>query len=360
MRIGLVSFWFTRGQAFVSREIRGIWREAGHETFVLARPDKLQGRVRTDGIWDEEGVTVAGGWEIPPQELRAWARENRLDVCHVFQNELFDAVRAVRDDGVVTIGAYMWEKFSPEMAAPATAALDVIYSMTTAQTSHYAGLGILAPRVRWSVWPELHGREIPRRGADEPVTFYYPAGYLEARRAIEPTVKAFLKAKARNARLLVKSTKPVKDKLQVRHPQVVYHSQDVEREAYLEMLRGCDVCLSNTRWEGLGLVLYEAIAMGMPIICPDFPPMNENVRDGLTGIAVKCSTRKKSPSGTPAADVGVHDLAAAIRRLSDRREVERMSANTLLLRDMDYGWERTRQDYLQLLDFAVSHRRSRK
>ena len=51
MRIGFVSFWFTRGQAFCTRAVRQIFRDAGHETFVLARPDKLKKRFRDYGIW---------------------------------------------------------------------------------------------------------------------------------------------------------------------------------------------------------------------------------------------------------------------------------------------------------------------
>ncbi len=358
MRIGFVSFWFTRGQAFVTRATRSVCRDAGHETFVLARPDKLKGRVRTDGIWDEEHVEVASEWAIPREELLAWVRKHALDVCFFFQNDRFDDIAAVRATGCHTAGVFMWEFFAPEHVEPTRAAFDTLYAFNRCDTERYASLGLLVPRVRWSCWPELDGRTVEPKPADAPVVFYYPAGYLERRRAIEPTIKAFVRAKLPNATLLVKSTKPVKEKHQIRHPQVVYHADDVERDEYLELLRSCDVCLSNTRWEGLGLVIFESIAMGIPVICPDFPPMNENVRDGLTGLLVESSTRKMAPSGIPAADVKPRALTAAIRRLGDRREVERMSANTLRLRDLEYTWERTRTDVLLLLDDIARRRES--
>ncbi len=152
--------------------------------------------------------------------------------------------------------------------------------------------------------------------------------------------------------MLVKSTKPVKEKHRIRHPQVEYLSDDVEREEYLEFLRSCDVCLSNTRWEGLGLVIYESIALGLPVICPDFPPMNELVRHGLTGLTVPCTTRKRAPSGIPAADVKPRELAKAIRQLSHRRTVEAMSLNTRVLRDTDLSWDRTCEDLFRLLDLV--------
>jgi glycosyltransferase involved in cell wall biosynthesis len=350
VRIGLVSFWFTRGQAFVTREIRGIYRAAGHDTFVLARPDKLQGRVRTDGIWAEDGVTVAGDWAIPRGELLGWAAERRLDACHFFHNDAFDDIAALRATGVRTFGTFMWENYPPEFAAPTLAAFDMVYCMHAAQTRHFAELGILAPRVHWGIWPEMRNRQVPARDPGAPITFYYPAGYLEIRRAVDVTVKGFLKARAPNTRLLVKSTKPIRERDRVVHPQVVYHAEDVERDAYLDLLGQCDVCLSNTRWEGLGLVIYESIALGKPVLCPDFPPMSEAVRNGLTGLLMPCSTKARAPGGIPAADVRAKDVAAAVRRMAEPGVLASMTEHTRRLRDLDFPWERTQHDYLRLLE----------
>ena len=359
MRIGFVSFWFTRGQAFCTRAVRQIFREAGHETFVLARPDKLKKRYRDDGIWAEDGVEVASDNAIPLDEYLSWAKRNRIDACFFDQNEQFDEITALRRTGVITIGRFVWEKFLESDVPRARAAFDVLYSLTKAEHARYASMGLLTPKLSWGCWPELLGREVAPRPADRPVLFHYPAGYLEIRRAIQPTVKAFVKARAPNARLIVKSTKPVPEKERIAHPHVTYEHGDVEREAYLaHMQNEVDVVLSNTRWEGLGLLFYEAIAMGLPLICPDYPPMNESVRDGVTGLTVACSTRKKAPSGIPAADANVRDLAKKIRQLSDRRLVEEMSRNTLLMRDQDFDWERTRADYLWLLDHAVRRTRA--
>ena len=38
MRIGLVTKWFSSGQATVARYFRDAFAELGHETFILARP----------------------------------------------------------------------------------------------------------------------------------------------------------------------------------------------------------------------------------------------------------------------------------------------------------------------------------
>ena len=48
MRIGLVTKWFNRGQAFVSRYLRDALDAQGHETFILARPTKDKGPMASD------------------------------------------------------------------------------------------------------------------------------------------------------------------------------------------------------------------------------------------------------------------------------------------------------------------------
>lgn len=358
MRIGFVSFWFNRGQAYVTKALRGIVREAGHETFVLARPDKTQGRVRTDDVWAEDGVEVAEGNDISEAAYLAWAAKHRIDVCFLFQNEQFAEARALRRAGVKVVGTFMWEKLTPAQAAEARRSYDVVYAMNACDSDRYARLGLLTTRIRWACWPELAGREVPPRAPGDPVVFYYPAGYLESRRAIAPTVEAFLAsgaAEGGRARLVVKAAKPIPASMQIPHAAVSYPGEDLSRAAYLELFRSCDVFLCNTRWEGLGLGIYEAIAMGIPVIAPDFPPMNENVRHGLTGLLVPLRKRglfgkdETAPSGIPAADCDARALAESIARLADRATVSAMSANQLLLRDRDYTWDRTKDDVLRML-----------
>ena len=72
--------------------------------------------------------------------------------------------------------------------------------------------------------------------------------------------------------------------------------EDRPTDEHLRQFAGCDVCLSPSRWEGLGLPLYEAVAFGMPSITNDSPPMNEIVLDGVNGIC----RRLRAPGARPA------------------------------------------------------------
>ena len=80
----------------------------------------------------------------------------------------------------------------------------------------------------------------------------------------------------------------------------------------------CDVCLAPSRWEGLGLPLYEATAFGLPIITNDKPPMSEMVLDGRSGLLVASVENGTTRSGVTAWDPEPAALTAAIERLGDR------------------------------------------
>ena len=82
-------------------------------------------------------------------------------------------------------------------------------------------------------------------------------------------------------------------------------------DEHLRLFAGCDVCLGPSRWEGLGLFLYEAVAFGMPQITNDSPPMNEVVRDGVNGLLVADVQDDDAPSGIPSMKP---DVAGADRR----------------------------------------------
>ncbi len=56
LRIGIVAWWFNRGQAVAARQLRSALTELGHETFVLGRPTRetanLASAPRSDDVWN--------------------------------------------------------------------------------------------------------------------------------------------------------------------------------------------------------------------------------------------------------------------------------------------------------------------
>ena len=132
-------------------------------------------------------------------------------------------------------------------------------------------------------------------------------------------------------------------------PRVVIELEDRPTDEHMRQFAACDVCLSPSRWEGLGLPLYEAIAVGMPAITNDSPPMNEVVLDDVNGICVDSVRWGEAGSGIPAFDPDFDQLTEAIERLADDPERERLAAGARGLREGDRSWRRTVEGLERLL-----------
>jgi glycosyltransferase involved in cell wall biosynthesis len=356
MRIGICSYWFNRGQAVVARQMRSAFDSLGHETFVLARPTRAgnirPGFVDRTGVWDQPRVTEASEYRIPPEEMVAWAREHELEVAFFDQNYGFDAIGALRETGVRTVGRFVWEQFSPEHVEPAQRALDVIYSLTACEQERYAGMGIESPRVHWGIHPELLAYAPAARPATGARTFFYPAGFLSKRKPVPQILKAFRRVPG-EARLIVKGQVERElgtlERAVTRDRRVLVRLEDLAADEHLRLFASADVCVAPSRWEGLGLHLYESMALGLPVITNDNPPMNEVIRDGENGLLVPGRRRGRAKSGVRAYLPGVRPLAAAMRSTLDAELLAGLRRGALQARER-LAWRRTVGEYEELLE----------
>lgn len=359
MRVGIVTKWFNRGQAFVSRYVRDALDEQGHETFILARPTKDKGpmaaHVERTGIWDQPGVTEASDWEVPYEEYESWIEANSIEIVHWDNCYQHDEIRRLREAGVRTVGRFVWEMFGPEDAEPARAAYDVLYSMTRCEQQRYAELGIESPFVQWGIHPEL--LEVPAEPADDGlVRFYFPGALLGPRKPHKEVVEAFTAARGENLRLVFKAQLERRmnylTKAADADPRIELVVEDMDTPEHLRLFASCDVCLGPSRWEGLGLFLYEAAAFGIPQITNDSPPMNEVVRDGVNGILVRDSQDGTAESGIPSMRPDVGELTAAVERLADPGERELLRTGARATRE-HFNWAKTVEDYGELIRIAA-------
>jgi 1,2-diacylglycerol 3-alpha-glucosyltransferase len=166
-------------------------------------------------------------------------------------------------------------------------------------------------------------------------------------------LEAFARVRGEAPRLIINAQLPRRDELLAeaarRDPRVEVVTEDQAVAEHLRLFASCDICLAPSRWEGLGLPLYEATAFGMPIITNDAPPMNEIVEHELNGLLVRSFPAGHAKSGIPAYDPDPDELAAAIERLVDPDLRARLAdgARRVLERR---GWERTVSEIGKLLE----------
>jgi 1,2-diacylglycerol 3-alpha-glucosyltransferase len=334
MRIGIVSKWIASGQAVVARQLRSALEQLGHQTFVLARPGsgpRAHGSAPAgdpDPVWDQPAVTEASDHRVPAAEYEAWIRANSIETVLCDENYQFEEIGGLREQGVRTIGRFVWEYFSKQDAAAATRAFETIYSLTRCERERYAGLGIESPYVPWGIHPELLEWRRRAHPAGDLVRFYFPGSFLGRRKPVRKVVKAFRRAKGEHLRLVISAQVPRNDEFlreaAASDPRIELALDDEPEDVHRARFAACDVCLAPSRWEGLGLPLYEATAFGLPIITNDKPPMSEMVLDGRSGILVASIANGEARSGITAWDPDPGELTRAIERLGRRDELERM------------------------------------
>jgi 1,2-diacylglycerol 3-alpha-glucosyltransferase len=380
MRIGIVAYWFNRGQAVVARQIRSALTDLGHETFVLARPTRKT-NIKPDwidrqGVWAQEGVTAASDYAIPLEEYMAWAEDVRPDVVMFDQNYQFPEITELRRSGVRTVGRFVWEHFSDEHVEVARDAFDAIYSLTGAEHRRYAEMGIEPTRVRWGCFPDLvevaDRVEAERRdpdwvsplglpgGNEDTVVYLFPGGFMSKRKPLAETIEAFRAAQGGQLRMILKAQVDRQAKrvallargnrrFGMRDHRIELVTADLPTEDYLRMFAAADVCLAPSRWEGLGLHLYEATALGVPILTNDNAPMNEVVTDGVNGLLVPGVPDGNAPrSGIAAFRPDVPALTAAIERIAESGLRAELAAGARRRRE-ELSWETTVSDLSALL-----------
>jgi 1,2-diacylglycerol 3-alpha-glucosyltransferase len=362
LKVGIVTKWFNRGQPIVGRYVRSAVDTLGHESFVLARPRREEGprpgALERTGIWDQPGVTEASQFQVPLEEYIAWIDENGIEVILCDQNYQVEELTALRKRGVRVIGRFVWEHFTAEHLPQAREAYDTIYSVTEAEQARYAKMGLETPRVPWGIHPELlkfapendpenprAGEEIVAASEDRPVRFVFPGGFIGHRKPLEPVVEAFNKVKNPDLRLMVKA-QVARDRLDglsrkvKRDKRIELHLADDEWSTHLHTIASADVCITPSRWEGLGLPLYEAIAFGQPVITNDDPPMNEVIRHGKNGILVPSEPDGTARSGIPAHRPDIDAMAKAIEKLADPDRRRELTEGAMKARNK-LSWERT-------------------
>lgn len=344
MRIGFVSYWFPRGQATVTRFIKSIFDEAGHDTFVLARRGNL---ARNSGDWEAHNLTIGPKeYDIPYEVYEKWAKNNNLDVIFFFQNYQFDEIQKLKERGIQTIGSFMWEQFGEKHIPGASRAYSQLYSLHKSEFVKYKkGYGLNTKLIRWGIHPDLYIK--PQKPPKE-ITFHFPCGYNSPRKGTDLLIKAFNKVNNPNLRLII--TEANRRKIDPRGDnRIIIEKGTVPlMRDFLYNSSKCHAYIIPSKWEGLGMAFLEAIAMGRPIITTDAPPMSDYVRHKKTGLLVNSNAAGRTGSKLPIYEIDVDSMASAIKLMSDPRLLKRMSKNTIELQK-EYNWSKTKEDILGLI-----------
>lgn len=363
MKVGIVSYWFNRGQAVVSRHLRSILDEQGHDTYILARLTRKSffkpSFVDESDVWDQGKVTHGSSYDMHTEEYLRWVDETGVEVVFFDQNLQFDAINAIREKGVLTVGRFVWESFGPQNVREALSAFDCIYSLTKCEQERYKQLGVDSPFIQWGCHPDLlrHAKELIEGGE---VTFFYPGGYLSNRKPTYEAIEAFCLVSDPRARLIIKAQHGERGNELVEYAGAIDQRikiivGDLPTEEYLELFSKADVSFAPSRWEGLGLHLYEAVALGLPTITNDSGPMNEMVEHNKDGLLFNSDISGYRRPSVPILEPVVTSMASALNKICDDSFRAELRKGVLCRRD-SLEWSLTAEGYKNLLEQLIIKR----
>jgi glycosyltransferase involved in cell wall biosynthesis len=286
MKIGIVTTWFERGAAYVSRQYADVLRNAGHEVFVFARGGEsyAQGDPNWDFDWVHWGRIRL--WQndlkVDKRDFVRWLRHNHVEVVIFNEQRDWLAVFLCQDLGIKTI-AYVDYYKEDEVADFAN------YDGLICNTKRHYSVFDWHPGALYIPWGTDTKLFAPKREsfeliAPDRVTFFHSAGMSPHRKGTDILLNSFEKLTG-PAKLIVHSQESLESKLP-EQATLIRRLIETDRIRVVEetvpapgLYHLGDIYVYPTRLEGIGLTLCEALSCGLPLIIPDNAPMNEFVPD---------------------------------------------------------------------------------
>lgn len=342
MNIGIVTTWFERGAALVSRAyMETLSRE--HSVFIFARGGEWYGR--GNPRWDLPNVTWAS--RLPRHrttsfiwdEFHRWVQENKLDAVIFNEQQVWTPLLRCLDLDVL-LGAYV------DYYTSATPPFFRLYDFLLCNTRRHHSVFRDHPRALFIPWGTDLGvfRPRPRPGAGKTLTFFHSYGVDAWRKGTGVLIEAFRQVKG-DARLIIHSQNGVS-----RFP---YLEPLLRQDARIQVIEGetpapglyhlGDVYAYPTKLEGIGLTVTEALACGLPVITTDVAPVNELVEHGVNGrlVRVEAYARRFDDYCWPEATASRGSLTQAMQWYVDHQsERERWKADARRYAEEHLDWSR--------------------
>ncbi|MCH5243098.1 MAG: glycosyltransferase family 4 protein [Muribaculaceae bacterium] len=282
MNIGIVTTWFERGAAYVSRQFMNILSKTDN-VFIYARGGEKY--AIGDPKWDlpnvywskrsNADVRIHGSMFINKKEFKKWIDINKIDII-LFNEQAWTTPLIWCNEWKIPTIAYV--DYYKENTIP----WFNIYDAVLCNTKRHSFAFRHHPHqiyLKWGTDIDLYKPNIKK---NKEITFFNSAGMSPLRKGTDLVIQAFYNIENRkNAKLLIHSQVSLCQKM----PNLKNIIKELTEEGSLEIIEGtitapglfyrADVYVYPSRLDGIGLTLMEAAASGLACITVDNPPMNE-------------------------------------------------------------------------------------
>lgn len=291
MNIGIVTTWFERGAAYVSKQFEHVLSE-NNEIYIYARGG--ENYAIGNPKWDKENVTwgrrniFSSPTQINLSHFKSWIKANSIDIILFNEQHDWAPVIALTEMNVIS-GAYI-DYYKKE-----TVPFFELYDFLICNTKRHFFVFDWHPQafyVPWGTDTELFSPG-PNSNIDKRLNFFHSSGMNPLRKGTDFLLDAFDSIDRKEAKLIIHSQVDIK----AFFPAKTKLIEKFLNEGSLELIEKTigspglyymgDVYVYPSRLEGIGLTIAEAISSGLPAIVPDQQPMNEFVQSSAAGRLVK-------------------------------------------------------------------------
>lgn len=304
MNIGIVTTWFERGAAYVSRQYKEVLEDTGSTVFVYARGGEVNAVDKSR--WGGERVTEAKIVPFPlptyidEVDFKQWLINNNIEIVFFNEQRWLKPVVMCKDLGIKT-GLYVDYYTEDSLAS-----FDVFDFLICNTRKHYSAFEWHEQvyYIPWGTDVELFDAS-SKRLQSEKVRFFTSSGMNPYRKGTDLVINAFADAVqspavANNAELVVHTQIPLIDFFLNRggYEGTIKNIRLLDGLGVLRVIEKTvgapglyyegDVYVYPSRLDGIGLTVAEAISSGMPVIVPDDGPMNEFLPEcGSAAVRIK-------------------------------------------------------------------------
>ena len=292
MNVGIVTTWFERGAAYVSRQyLEALRSDSNNSVYIYARGGESYARNQSE--WDRDFVTwgkvnkkyYCGATGIEKKDFIDWLKNRQIDVVLFNEQNWWIPVIWCKELGI-KVGTYV--DYYTEETVPFFAIYDYILCNTK---RHYRLFKDLPQSfyIPWGTDINLFSNNIEESCEQSQITFFHSAGMNPIRKGTDTVIAAFLSLPAfykDKAKLLI-HTQVALDNYVARYDQSILLSSNIEVRTGTVAAPGLyhlgDIYVYPSILDGLGLTVAEALSCGLPCIVPDNAPMNEFIQSGING-----------------------------------------------------------------------------
>jgi 1,2-diacylglycerol 3-alpha-glucosyltransferase len=327
--IGIVTTWFERGAAYVSRQYMDVIREY-HNVYIYVRGGEFYAKGNTE--WDLPNVTWGKKVRMPrsvanyidTEDFKRWLTMFNIGIVIFNEQQYWQPILLCNKLGIKTC-AYI--DYYTEETLPLFGLYDILLCNTKRHTEAFDWHKQSA-YIPWGTQTEIF--KPPTNKISTPngiIRFFHSAGMDPFRKGTDYVIKAFsilIESGIKNVALTIH----LQNDLYTFTPELGQIITTLKAIGNLSIINHTvprpglyhtgDVYVYPSRLEGIGLSLAEALSCGLPAITTNCPPMNEfALSEGCQLVKIDRLFARKDGYYWPQCAVNVVDLSEKMRYFSE-------------------------------------------